>query len=93
MTFEEFETRGWHYADYTQLSQWQRLRGLILRWRRSQAPDKGISVAALWDASDEESDWQRVDDWWRPRHWRFGIDQCQNFDRINLGPIVILVAV
>lgn len=95
MTYREYRARGYRYADYRRLSQWQRWRGVWQDWRGSRARDKGLQCAALWDADDESRDWCRVWDWWHPRRWglwRFGIDQCQNFHRINLGPAVVLVA-
>lgn len=95
MTYEEYMRRGYHRVDYDRLSQYERLCGLIASWLDSRAPDKGVQLAALWDADDPDNDWERVADWWHPRQWhrwQWGIDQCQNFHRINLGPMVILVA-
>lgn len=90
MTYEEYGQRGFFYADYKRLSQWQRLRGLLQAWKRNGR----IGFCALWDADDFESDWVRVDGWWKPSRWylwKFGIDQCQNFHRINLGPMAMLI--
>lgn len=95
MTYADYVRNGWNYTDYARLSQCERLRGLVAEWRASRAVDKGIQIAALWDADDPDNDWERVRDWWHPRQWHrwvWGIDQCQNFHRINLGPMVILVA-
>ena len=95
MTYEQYQAGGHFYSDYGRLSQWQRFRGLLKVWRNSTAPDKGIQFAALWDADDHSVDWARIKDWWRPRHWHlwhFGFDQCQNFHRLYLGPMVILFA-
>ena len=94
MTYEDYRAT-YKYEDYMKLSQWQRLRGLIQDWRKSKAPDKRIQFVAIWDATDETKDWIRVSDWWHPKRWhmwQFGIDQCQNFHRIGLGPATILIA-
>jgi hypothetical protein len=95
MTYEQYEERGFKYADYCELSQFQRLRGIIRDWRASKAKDKCIRLCALWDATNEEEDWIRTDDWWHPRQWhawRWGFDQCQNFHRIGVGPMTVLIA-
>jgi len=94
-TYEQYQAGGHFYSDYVRLSQWQRFRGLLNAWRNSTAPDKGIQFAALWDADDYSVDWVRVKNWWHPRHWHlwhFGFNQCQNFHRLNLGPVVFLFA-
>lgn len=95
MTYEQYRERGHYYADYCALSQWQRLRGLAQDWWRSNASDKHVRFASLWAADDLENDWLRVSDWWHPRQWwqwRWGLDQCQNFHRLNLGPTTVLFA-
>ena len=92
MTFEEYQYRGYYAVDYIKLSQWQRLREVVAAWKKSKAPDKGVQIAAIWDASDESQDYIRPDDWWKLRHWRWGVWVCQNFHHIDLGPVSLLVA-
>lgn len=93
MRYEDYKKRGHLYADYVQLSQFQRLRGIIMCWRGSPVPlSKRISFCAMWDGDDLDNDYIRPADWWHPRYWKFGIDICQNFERISFGPVTMLLA-
>jgi hypothetical protein len=84
------------YDDFLAMSQWQRFKRLVRLYRKSDAPDKCIRMTALWDPDDLENDYVQLKGWWKPSNWRYwhwGVDRCQNFERIYLGPVCLLFAV
>lgn len=94
--YEWYVKRGYQAADFAKLSQFERLRGLIKAWKKSEARDKHWQFVALWDESNPDSDWVKIEDWWRRkswRYWNFGIWTCQNYWHLDIGPCGFLFAV
>lgn len=77
MKWTEYAIRGYHRIDYDEVSQWERLKYIIVRIRgRGKIVTLGVTLM-LWPFS------------W----WEWGIEQSQEYDSLGLGPLSIWAAI
>ena len=103
MTYEEYAERGYEAIDYTNLSQLERWHGIVIkldkRKEREIAAGKRRNLTVVLSGpwferkKDEEGDWARPADWWKFKHWRWGVDESQTYTYVRFGPVWFLMTI